>query len=100
MSTISESKRECVLLFKVGTLIFSAVWGFNSAARVGGTGERPEPPSLYAACVSLFNRQKSMNYRIGNSSEAVGLLSMNPYFHPIQTDISINLKSIEARKVL
>ena len=56
MSTISESKRESVFLFEVGTLIFSAVWGFNSAARVGGTGERPELPSLHAACVSLFNR--------------------------------------------
>ncbi len=56
MRTISESKGERVFLFNTATLIFSAVWGFNSAARVGGTGERPELPSLYAAYVSLFNR--------------------------------------------
>jgi hypothetical protein len=56
MRTISESTRESGFLFKAGTLIFSAVWGFNSAARVAGKGEWPELPSLYAAYVSLFNR--------------------------------------------
>ena len=56
MRTISESKGERVFLFRVATLIFSAVWRFNSAARAGGIGERPELPSLYAAYVSLFNR--------------------------------------------
>jgi hypothetical protein len=56
MRTISESEDESVFLFKVATLIFSAAWGFNSAARAGETGERPELPSLYAACISVFNR--------------------------------------------
>jgi hypothetical protein len=56
MRTISEPRGETDFLFKVATLIFSAVWGFNPAARAGGTGERPELPSLYAAYVSLFNR--------------------------------------------
>jgi hypothetical protein len=56
MRTISESTRESGFLFKAGTLIFSAVWGFNSAARVAGKGEWPELPSLYVAYVSLFNR--------------------------------------------
>jgi hypothetical protein len=56
MRTISESEDESVFLFKVATLIFSAAWGFNPAARAGETGERPELPSLYAACISVFNR--------------------------------------------
>ncbi len=57
MRTISESNDEKVFLFDVATLIFSAVWGFGPAAKAGGTGEQPELPSLYAAYVSLFNRQ-------------------------------------------
>jgi hypothetical protein len=56
MRTISESKDEKVILFGVATLIFSAVWGFSLASKAGGTCERPELPSLYAAYVSLFNR--------------------------------------------
>jgi hypothetical protein len=56
MRTISESKDKKAFLFDLAILIFSTVWGFGPAAKAGGTSERPELPSLYAAYVSLFNR--------------------------------------------
>ena len=56
MRTTSGSKDEKVFLFDLAILIFSTMWGFGPAAKAGGTGERPELPSLYAAYVSLFNR--------------------------------------------